>query len=49
MRFEILAEISDIDTFTTGSGIREIGAGENSRVTRARLEDGPVQGQGIAK
>ena len=25
MRFEILDEISDIETFATGSGIREIG------------------------
>jgi hypothetical protein len=52
MRFEILGEISDVETFATGSGIREIarlrriyGRGrwrKRKGVARVRLSDGTV-------
>jgi hypothetical protein len=52
MRFSILGEISDIETFATGSGIREIarlrrvyGPGrwrKRKGIARIRLEDGSV-------
>ncbi len=52
MRFEILGEISEIETFATGSGIREIarlrrvyGRGrwrKRKGIARVRLEDGSV-------
>ncbi len=52
MRFEILGEISDIETFATGSGIREIarlrriyGRGrwrKRKGVARVRLSDGSM-------
>ena len=52
MRFEILGDISDIETFATGSGIREIArlrrtmdvaAGANRKgVARVRLSDGSI-------
>lgn len=52
MRFEILGEISDIETFAAGAGIREIarlrrvyGRGrwrKRKGITRIRLEDGSV-------
>lgn len=50
MRFEILSEISDIETFATGSGIREVarlrrvyGRGrwrKRKGIARVRLSDG---------
>ena len=53
MRFEILGEISDIETFATGSGIREIarlrrvyGRGrwrKRKGVARVQLSDGSIQ------
>ena len=53
MRFEILGEISDIETFATGGGIREIarlrriyGRGrwrKRKGVVRVRLEDGSIR------
>ena len=52
MRFEILGEISDVETFATGSGIREIvrlrrvyGRGrwrKRKGIARVRLTDGSV-------
>jgi hypothetical protein len=52
MRFEILSEISDIETFATGSGIREVarlrrayGRGrwrKRKGIARIRLVDGSV-------
>ncbi len=50
MRFEILGEISSIETFATGSGIREIarlrrihGRGRRrKRIARVRLSDGSI-------
>ncbi len=52
MRFEILGDISDIETFAAGSGIREIarlrrvyGRGrwrKRKGITRVRLADGSV-------
>ena len=50
MRFEILGEISDIETFATGSGIREIARlrrvygrwRKRKGTARIRLEDGSV-------
>jgi len=52
MRFEILGEISDIETFATGSGIREIarlrrvyGRGrwrKRKGIARIRLQHGSV-------
>jgi hypothetical protein len=52
MRFEILGEISDVETFASGSGIREIarlrriyGRGrwrKRKGVARVRLSDGSV-------
>jgi hypothetical protein len=52
MRFDILGEISDIETFATGSGIREIarlrriyGRGrwrKRKGVARVRLSDGTI-------
>ena len=52
MRFEILGEMSDIETFATGSGIREIarlrriyGRGrwrKRKGVARIRLSDGSI-------
>lgn len=52
MRFEILDEISDIETFATGSGIREIarlrriyGRGrwrKRKGIARVRLTDGSI-------
>jgi hypothetical protein len=50
MRFEILGEISSIETFATGSGIREIarlrrihGRGRwRKRIARIRLSDGSI-------
>jgi hypothetical protein len=52
MRFEILGDISDIETFATGSGIREIarlrriyGRGrwrKRKGVARVRLSDGSI-------
>jgi hypothetical protein len=53
MRFEILGEISDVETFATSSGIREIarlrrsyGRGrwrKRKGIARVRLGDGSVQ------
>lgn len=53
MRFEILGEISDVETFATGSGIREIarlrkiyGRGrwrKRKGIARVRLPDGAVR------
>jgi hypothetical protein len=53
MRFEILGEISDIETFAVGSGIREIarlrriyGRGrwrKRRGIARVRLADGTIQ------
>jgi hypothetical protein len=53
MRFEILGEISDIETFATGSGIREIarlrriyGRGrwrKRKGVVQVRLSDGTIR------
>jgi hypothetical protein len=53
MNFEILGEISDIETFATGSGIREIarlrriyGRGrwrKRKGIARIRLADGSIQ------
>jgi hypothetical protein len=52
MRFEILGQISNVETFATGSGIREItrlrkvyGRGhwrKRKGVARARLADGTI-------
>jgi hypothetical protein len=52
MRFEILGEISGIETFATGSGIRELGRlrkaygrgrwRKRKGVARIRLSDGTV-------
>jgi hypothetical protein len=52
MNFEILSEISEIETFATGSGIREVarlrrayGPGrwrERKGIARVRLADGSV-------
>jgi len=52
MRFDILGEISDIETFATGSGIREIarlrriyGRGrwrKRKGIARVRLSDGTI-------
>jgi hypothetical protein len=52
MRFEILGEISDIETFATGSGIREVarlrriyGRGrwrKRKGIARVRLPDGTI-------
>ena len=52
MHFEILSEISDIETFATGSGIREIarlrrvyGRGrwrKRKGIARIRLKDGSI-------
>jgi hypothetical protein len=52
MRFEILGEISDIETFATGSGIREInrlrrsyGRGrwrKRKGMSQVRLSDGTI-------
>ena len=52
MRFEILGEISDVETFATGSGIREIarlrkiyGRGrwrKRKGIARVRLSDGSI-------
>ena len=52
MRFQILGEISDIETFATGSGIREIarlrkvyGRGrwrKRKGIARIRLADGSI-------
>ena len=51
MRFEILGEISDIETFAAGSGIREIarlrrvygrGRWRKRKSTGVRLSDGSV-------
>jgi hypothetical protein len=52
MQFEILGEISDIETFATGSGIREInrlrksyGRGrwrKRKGIARVRLTDGAI-------
>ncbi|MCC8940547.1 MULTISPECIES: hypothetical protein [Bradyrhizobium] len=52
MRFEILGDISDVETFATGSGIREIarlrriyGRGrwrKRKGIARVRLSDGSV-------
>jgi hypothetical protein len=52
MRFEILSEISDVETFATGSGIREIarlrrnyGRGrwrKRRGIARIRLPDGSI-------
>jgi hypothetical protein len=52
MRFEIIGEISDIETFATGAGIREIarlrriyGRGrwrERKGVASVRLSDGSI-------
>ena len=52
MRFDILGEISDIETFATGSGIREMarlrriyGRGrwrKRKSVARVRLADGSI-------
>jgi hypothetical protein len=52
MRFEILGEISGIETFSAGSGIHEVarlrrvyGRGRRKRkgIARVRLADGTVQ------
>ena len=53
MRFEILGEISDVETFAAGSGIREIarlrriyGRGrwrKRKGIARVRLPDGSIQ------
>jgi hypothetical protein len=53
MRFEILSEISEIETFATGSGIREVarlrrvyGRGrwrKRKGIARVRLADGSVR------
>ena len=53
MRFEILGEISDVETFATGSGIREIarlrkiyGRGrwrKRKGIARIRLPDGSTR------
>ncbi len=53
MRFEILGEISDIETFATGSGIREITRlrriygrarwRKRKGIARIRLSDGSIQ------
>jgi len=53
MRFEILGDISDIETFATGSGIREIarlrriyGRGrwrKRKGIARVRLSDGSLR------
>jgi hypothetical protein len=53
MRFEILGEISDVETFAAGSGIREIarlrrtyGRGrwrKRKGIARIRLMDGSIQ------
>jgi hypothetical protein len=53
MRFEILSELTDVETFATGSGIREIarlrrryGRGrwrKRKGVARVRLPDGAVR------
>ena len=52
MRFEILGDISDVETFATGSGIREIerlrriyGRGrwrKRKGIARVRLSDGSI-------
>ena len=52
MRFEILGEISDIETFASGSGIREIARlrriyrrgrwRKRKGAARIRLQDGPL-------
>ena len=52
MRFEILGEISEVETFTTGSGIREIARlrgiygrarwRKRKGIGRVRLADGSV-------
>ena len=52
MRFEILGEISDVETFATGSGIREMarlrkvyGRGrwrKRKGIVRVRLADGSI-------
>ena len=52
MRFEILGEISDVETFATGSGIREMarlrkvyGRGrwrKRKGIARVRLADGSI-------
>lgn len=50
MRFEILGEISDIETFATGSGIREIARlrriygrwRKRKGTARVRLSDGSI-------
>ena len=52
MRFEILAEIAEVETFATGSGIREIarlrrvyGRGrwrKRKGIARVRLADGSI-------
>lgn len=52
MRFEILGEISDIETFATGSGVREVarlrriyGRGrwrKRKGIARIRLSDGSI-------
>jgi hypothetical protein len=57
MRFEILGDISDVETFATGSGIREIarlrriyGRGRSRKrkgVTRVRLSDGSLHTAGL--
>jgi hypothetical protein len=53
MRFEILSEISEIETFASGSGIRELarlrriyGRGrwrKRKGIARVRLADGSIQ------
>jgi hypothetical protein len=53
MRFEILGEISDVETFAAGSGIREIarlrrvyGRGrwrKRKGIARVRLADGTIR------
>ncbi len=53
MHFEILGEISDVETFATGSGIREVarlrriyGRGrwrKRKGIARVRLADGTIQ------
>ncbi len=53
MYFEILGEISDVETFATGSGIREVarlrriyGRGrwrKRKGIARVRLADGTIQ------
>ncbi|MGA7808296.1 hypothetical protein [Bradyrhizobium sp.] len=48
MRFEILGDISDIETFATGSGIREVARLRRiygrwrKRLARVRLSDGSI-------